>query len=128
RSIDTDDARRFEQQVTTPDLSAWVTRYNQHRRELRQLLATRPATLAKVAGFVRAHRATASGGDSAVVTPALVADWHAASEVLRRSASPSLAALLTDVDGVLTASAGRTIAQARSIAAAHARTTSRKAS
>jgi predicted nucleic acid-binding protein len=128
RSIDTDDARRFEQQVTTPDLSAWVTRYNQHRRELRQLLATRPATLAKVAGFVRAHRATVSGGDSGVVTPALVADWHAASEALRRSASPSLAALLTDVDGVLTASAGRTIAQARSIAAAHARTTSRKAS
>jgi hypothetical protein len=128
RSIDTDAARTFEQQVTTPDLSAWVTRYNQSRRELRQLLATRPAALAKVAGFVRAHRATAAGGDTALVTSALVADWHAVSDALRRVASPSLAKLLTDVDGVLTASAGHTIAQARSIAAARATPTARAVS
>ena len=117
RSVDLDQARTFEDTITTPDLTAWVTQYRRHRRELRRILATHPAVLAKAAAFVRAHHATVAGGDGVVIPASTLSDWQDVSNALRKSASAGLAALLTDVDGVMTASAGRTVAQARHIAA-----------
>ena len=121
RRVDPRSARTFEAAVSHPDLGHWLDRYGRSRAELRRLLITRPQLLAKAASFISAHRATAGGSSSTIIPAGLVTDWLELSAAARPHSSAGLARLLADIDEVMTNARGRSLADARRLAAAHKR-------
>lgn len=108
--------RDFKDLLDVDDLRPWMQRYDAHRAELLKIVRTRPEVVERLVKVSRqSHDATRKPGWK--MPAATVRGFAELSRELRATASPELARLMVDLEGIIGQGRGKTVAELKSTAA-----------